>query len=109
MLLKPPVAPAVRLVANDWKATYFPSGLSVAMLESLSVCAPAALSEQRTTSFVRRSLRKMSEKPFVSSVTRLVAIEWKATNLPSPLIDGRRESLSASVPAAEFEQRSIAC
>ncbi|GJD75813.1 hypothetical protein CFIICLFH_4058 [Methylobacterium goesingense] len=51
------------------------------------VCAPVLSVETRVVVPVVRSLTKMSEALFVSPVTRLVAVLWKATRVPSAEIE----------------------
>ena len=56
-----------------------------------------------------RSRTKMSLRPFVSGteVSRLVAVDWNATNRPSPEMAGMKLSRFATVPSLATDARVV--
>src|SRR5262249_51695602 len=86
-----------RLVAEDAKATQEPSALiDGVMLEPLAWTPPEPLLTRETTPSGVET--KMSDARLVSSATRLVATDWRATILLSPAILANVLAPSAGAP-----------
>src|SRR4051812_19447776 len=83
----PLVSPATRVVAGDWNATDRPSAEILAAPPPLLPWAPLEDTLIRLIVPAVRSRTNASIAPLVSPVTRLVAVELKATNRPSAETD----------------------
>jgi hypothetical protein len=80
----------LRVAADDWKTTRRPSALSalLTLVVGRPTWPPSLATLTRVVTPVRRSWTKMSSPPLVSSGTRFVAWDMKATTRPSALIAG---------------------
>ena len=102
------VSPVTNSLAADWKTTNFPSALICGEVLSAVASVPVELTLTRTVVSRSRSWTKMSCTPFVSSDTRFVASDSKATYRPSPLIEASPLPPLASTPRESTLTRSIA-
>ena len=93
--------PAARPRASLKKATNRPSGVitGVAMVPVNGVPLPVAPGLMSQVVCVIRSRTKTSMMPFVSPVTRLVAVLMNATHVPSGVITGSKDSPLPNPPS----------
>ena len=103
------VSPGSTSVPRDVNATLEPSSeIDSSKLSRLGV-VPVDVIDAIWVVPATRSRTKMSVRPFVSGteVSRLVAVDWNATNRPSPEIAGVKLSLFARVPSLATETRDV--
>ena len=94
------VSPPTRLLALESKATYRPFELTTAFPLTPLACLPPEVTLTRWVLPEARSWMKMSRRPFVSLLTRLLAPESNTTNRPSDETEGSR---LLPFPCAPFE------
>ena len=97
--LCPLVSFATKLVALLLKVIYRPSSLIESKLAWLLAWVPLVATLIRSVVLAVRSRTKISREPLVSFATRLLAIDSKATYLPSSLIVLKRFKSLAWVPS----------
>ncbi|GJD76556.1 hypothetical protein CFIICLFH_4814 [Methylobacterium goesingense] len=107
MSCRPLVSPVTRLLEVLTKATRVPSAEIEAAVLGPRPCAPALSVETRVVVPVPRSLTKTSVVPLVSPSTRLLAVLWKATRVPSAEIAAMALALLASAPVLSVETRVV--
>src|SRR5688572_22021166 len=96
-----------RLVAMDSKATHWPLAEIDALNELELPFAPAMPSARDASTVDERPRTKTSEIVSASAPLRLVAVDWKDTNLPSAEIMALKLGLFAWTPPAPTDRRTL--
>ena len=105
--VEPFVSPVTRLLALLWKATRVPSPEIEALMLVPALCAPALSVETRVVVPVPRSLTKTSVVLFVSPATRVLALLWNATRVPSAEIEAMLLIPLTCTPVLSVETRVV--